>query len=139
MKPNKQIWFLADIVERSEDPNKINTSPNRRCLTWVNTLLVSASSLSKAYDKAMKIAKKRYSDRYVAAAGNMVEWKVIGLSSLQPIDEELEDGSEIFWIDKGYISAKHSSSMIKSKFEITTDISIKRRVRFLTESARKLP
>jgi hypothetical protein len=94
----------------------------------VNTLLINASSVSEAYDKAMKIAKKTYTVTYKAIAGNNVEWTVLGLSSLEPIDEELKDGNEIRWNDMGYLSIKHSNSLIKSKHQFTADISIKRRL-----------
>ena len=112
-------WFLANVVERGEDPGRLHDNPKRRCFTWVNTLLIKASSPSEAYDKAMRIAKKRYPLQYVAIAGNTIRWTVLGLSDLNPIDEDLKDGSEISWNDMGYISAKRSSSMVRSKRQLT--------------------
>ena len=121
MNSAKQCWFLADVIERSEDLDKDTLNPNRRCLTWVNTLLISAQSLSEAYDKATKIAKKRYNTRYKAVAGNTVQWTVLGLSSLKQIEEELEDGSEISWTDLGSISVKRSDSFVKTKQQLISD------------------
>jgi hypothetical protein len=118
MDSSKDMWFLAEVVELAEDVGKPKLNPNRRCLTWVNTLLISATSISEAYDKAVKIAKKRYTTRYKAIAGNTVQWKVIGLSSLKPVEEKLKDGSEISWIDMGHISVKHSDSLVKSKRQL---------------------
>ena len=121
MNSSEKRWFLAEVVERAADLNSSKINPNQRLLTWVNTLLVHAQSLSEAYDKALKIARKRYTIRYKAVAGNIVQWTVLGLSSLKEIDEELEDGSEISWIDKGHISVKRSNSMVKSKRQLTSD------------------
>jgi len=69
---NNGDWFLADIVERAEVVGKDKRNPNRRCLTWTNTILVQALSISEAYDKALKIGKKNYAMRYKAASGEMV-------------------------------------------------------------------
>ena len=121
MNSAKQCWFLAEVVERCEDLEKDTLNPNRRCLTWVNTLLISAQSLSEAYDKATKTAKKRYNTRYKAVAGNIVQWNVLGLSSLRQIEEELEDGSEISWIDLGNISVNRSDSLVKTKQQLVSE------------------
>ena len=71
------------------------TNPNRRCQTWVNSILVQAPSIEQAYDKAIKIGKNNYSIRYKAASGRICSWKVLGLSSLVPIFEDIEDGAKI--------------------------------------------
>ena len=55
---NNGDWYLADIVERAEMVGDDKTNPNRRCLTWVNSILVQALSIEQAYDKAIKIGKK---------------------------------------------------------------------------------
>jgi len=43
---------------------------------------------------------------------------VLGISSLVPIYEDLEDGAEIASTDEGYISAKRGDNMIISKRDI---------------------
>jgi hypothetical protein len=114
-------WFLADVVERSEAVGTDKSNTNRRCLTWVNTLLIQASSLSDAYDKAMIIAKKTYTSRYKAVSGRTIQWTVVGISSLVPVYEELKHGSEISWTDRGYLSAKRSSAMVITKRKLLKD------------------
>jgi hypothetical protein len=121
MKNEVGSWYLADVVERSEAVGADKSNPSRRCLTWVNTLLVRASSLSAAYDKAMKIARKEYTSRYKAVSGRTVQWTVLGISSLVPIYESLNDGSEIAWTDRGYLSAKRSEAMVVSKRALLKD------------------
>jgi len=115
---NNGDWFLADVIERAEEVGKDKSNPNRRCLTWTNTLLIQALSLDDAYDKAVKLAKENYSMRYKTASGKTVSWRVLGLASLVQIHEDLEDGSEIAFSDNGFISAKRSENMVKSKREI---------------------
>jgi len=115
---NNGDWFLADIVERAEMVGDDKTNPNRRCLTWTNTVLIQALSISEAYDKAIMIGRKNYSMRYKAASGRICNWKVLGLSSLVPIYEDIEDGAELGFVDEGAIAAKTSERMIKSKKEI---------------------
>jgi hypothetical protein len=112
-------WYLADVVQRSEAVGAKKSNPNRRCLTWVNTLLIRAPSLSAAYDKAMMIAKRQYSSRYKAVSGRTVQWTALGISSLVPIYESLDDGSEIAWTDRGYLSAKRSEGMVASKMTLS--------------------
>lgn len=114
-------WFLADVVERSEAVGAKKANPNRRCLTWINTLLIRAPSLSDAYDKALRIAKEEYTSRYKAVSGRTVQWTVLGISSLVPVYESLKDGSEIAWTDKGYLSAKRSQNMVITKRALLKD------------------
>jgi hypothetical protein len=121
MNSSKKIWFLAEVVERAEGVNQGELNPNQRFLTWMNTLLIRATDLSDAYDKAIKVANKRYPVQYKAIAGNSVQWKVLGLSSLKQIEEGLKDGSEISWNDVGHISVKHSNSLIKTKKQLVSD------------------
>lgn len=115
---NNGDWFLADIVERAEMVGAAKTNPNRRCLTWINSVLIQALSIEEAYDKALKIGRENYSMRYKAASGKTCNWKVLGLSSLVPIYEDIEDGAEIGFTDEGSIAAKTSERMIKTKKEI---------------------
>ena len=121
MKTLEQHWFVAEVVERAAHNDKNENSPKRRLLTWVDTLIVRAESISEAYDKTLKIAKKNYTTKYKAVEGNNVQWMVLGLSSLKQIDGGLKDGSEIFWADKGYISVNKSNSMVKSKKQLISD------------------
>ncbi|MEP1742389.1 MAG: DUF4288 domain-containing protein [Kangiellaceae bacterium] len=118
---NNSDWFLADIVERAEMVGHDKTNPNRRCLTWTNTVLIQAPSIEEAYDKAMKIGRENYSMRYKAASGETCNWKVLGLSSLVPIYEDIEDGAEIGFTDEGRIAAKTSESMVKSKRDLLSN------------------
>jgi len=115
---NNSDWFLADIVERAEMVGRDKTNPNRRCLTWTNTVLIQAPSIEEAYDRAIRIGRENYSMRYKAASGETCIWKVLGLSSLVPIYEDIEDGAEIGFTDEGFIAARTSESLVKTKREL---------------------
>jgi hypothetical protein len=117
-KVDPGFWYLADIVERSEVASVKKSKSSRRCLTWVNTLLIRAQSDAEAYDKATAIAKREYTQRYKNVFGQVVRWRVLGISSLVLIHGKLEDGAEIAWTDRGYMSAKRSQALVKSKREL---------------------
>ena len=118
---NNGDWYLADIVERAEMAGDDKTDPNRRCLNWVNSILVQAPSIEKAYDKAIKIGRNNYSIRYETASGRICNWKVLGLSSLAPIFEDIEDGAELTYVNKGHIAAKTSNALVRTKREILSE------------------
>lgn len=117
---NNGDWFLADIVERADMVGSDKSNDNRRCLTWTNTILVNAASIEEAYDKAIKIGKKNYTTRYKAASGKICSWKVLGISSLVPIYEDIEDGAEIGFTDEGMLAVKTSNQLVKTKKELTS-------------------
>jgi hypothetical protein len=117
---NNGDWFLADIVERAEEVGRSRENPQRRCLTWINTILVQAEDIEAAYDKALRIGRENYTSRYKAASGDTVQWKVLGVSSLVPIYEDIEDGAEIGWTSKGHISAKRGEAMVLTKKEVVS-------------------
>ena len=116
-----RIWFLVDVVEIAEFPEKSNTNPNRRCLTWVNTLLIRAYTSEQAYEKALATAKKKYPQTYTNSNGDRVQWVVLGLSSMREIQEELKDGIEIDWVNRGHISFKHAQSLVKTKEQLLSE------------------
>ena len=120
---NNGDWYLAEVIERAEQKRMKNNSPNRRCTTWINSILIKANSPGEAYDKALKIGRKDYETSYRTVAGNDIEWKVIGLANLISIFEDIEDGAEVSWRSIGNISAKRGNELVKSKKELVDEIS----------------
>ena len=58
-KDDISAWYLADVVERSEAVGAKKSNPNRRCLTWVNTLLIRAHGSEIAWtDRGYSSAKR---------------------------------------------------------------------------------
>lgn len=121
---NNGDWYIAGIVERSENVGTGRSNPNRRGLTWLNHVLINADSPEKAYDKALRIGKAG-THRYKSTAGSTVQWKFIGIAELLPIYEDIADGAEITWSDLGYISAKRAQAMARNRRELLTQASIR--------------
>ena len=115
---NRGDWYLVDIIERAEAEGTDKSNPNRRCTTWVNTMLIKANSIAQAYDKALEKGKNDYEMKYRSVTGFDLSWKVIGIADITLIDNDIEDGAEIAWSDIGYISAKRGDRMAKSKKEL---------------------
>jgi hypothetical protein len=55
-----------------------------------------------------------------------MKWKFAGIGDLLPIYEDLEDGAEIMWTDYGYISAKRTDRIVKTKRELLKGIKLKK-------------
>jgi len=111
-------WFIAELIEQCETVGRDKTNPNRRCTVWRNAILINASSLSEAYDKAVRFGKENYRQRYKAVSGDTVQWHVLGVADILPVDEDIGDGGELFWADHGDISAKRAQTMVRTKREI---------------------
>jgi hypothetical protein len=51
----------------------------------------------------------------------------LGIGDLLPIYEDLEDGAEILWHDYGFISAKRSEKIVKTKKELMSGLKLKQK------------
>ena len=101
-------WYVASyllrFIELSEEGND---DPEKRFITWENTILVKARSMNEAYDKAVKVAKKETEPYKGGPDGVDVQWVFEGITDLLPIYEELADGAEIMW-------AKHAPRKLRN-------------------------
>ena len=88
-------------------------SPASRCRVWENTRLLRAKSREEAYRKAVGLG--RAGDRARTRGG---EWRFVGISMLLPVYEEIEDGVEILWTDRGRLPVKKVKSLVKPKRQI---------------------
>ncbi|WP_116812451.1 DUF4288 domain-containing protein [Steroidobacter cummioxidans] len=90
-------WYVGTYQLRFvELGDKGNEDPTRRFLTWENTVLVKAKSLSEAHRKITRIGK---STRPYKGGPDAVEvqWVFEGVVELLPVYDEIEDGVEIMW------------------------------------------
>ena len=113
MKYSKNVspygWYVASyllrFIELSEDGND---DPERRFLSWENTILVKATGMDQAYEKAVLVAKQATVPyKGGPEPGVDVQWIFEGITEILPIYEELEDGAEIMW-------AKHAPRKLKN-------------------------
>lgn len=110
-------WYLASILLRIEVGKKDQSRENRRCDAWENKILVKAKNPDEAYRKALKIGKSEEQE-YLNTEGDSVKFTFEGLTSLLPIYEELEDGSELEWSEFENRSVKKIKSWVKSKQDL---------------------
>jgi Domain of unknown function (DUF4288) len=110
---NNNRWYLAGILERCEPVGNDKRNPKRRGTTWLNHMLIEASSPKHALNKALKLGKSS-TRRYKAISGQTLQWKFLGLAELLPIYEDIEDGAELMWTDLGNISANKAEKYIKT-------------------------
>ena len=78
-----------------EDPAK--DDPEKRFLSWENTVLVRADSKLEAYDKVEKIGREHDYPYKGGPEGVDVKWEFIGITGVLAIYDEIEDGAEILW------------------------------------------
>ena len=109
--PNKMEWFLADLIQQFTFAN--GDGP----LVWVNTVLIKASGLEEAYEKALKRGD-RYDSTFVNTDGIEVKVTFRGLRNLFLIYEELEDGAELIYEEFDEISEDEIAAMISPKEQL---------------------
>ncbi len=92
-------WYIASYLLRFVELGDAgNDDLERRFLIWENTILVKASSIDEAYDRAVAIgrdATKPYKGG--PSPGVDVQWLFEGVSELLPIFDEIGDGCEVMW------------------------------------------
>lgn len=111
-------WYVGTYLIRFiEMDAKHNDDPEARFLSWENTVIVKADSLSKAYDKVVKIAKTATRPYRGGEAGIPVRWVFEGVTELLPIYEHLEDGSEIAWAEHKPRKLKSLKKLVRGRKE----------------------
>lgn len=82
----------------------------KRFPVWENTRLVRARGREQAYKRALKLANEGMPSQTHGG-----EWQFVGLSSLLPVYDELDDGAEILWTDHGSIGMEKLKRLVKVK------------------------
>jgi hypothetical protein len=122
---NKGNWFLVEVIERCEPVNSDNKKDLRRCTVWGNFHLIKASTPDKAYDKAVQLG---LSGNYTFKNSDKLDmkWEFVGIGDILPIYEDLEDKAEVMWTDYGFISAKRSEKLTRTKKELLKNLKLKK-------------
>lgn len=90
-------WYVASYLLRFVVLGaEGNDDPERRFLSWENTVIVEATDLHEAYDKVVSIGREEIEPYKGGPDGVPVQWVFEGML---PIYETLEDGSEIMWAE----------------------------------------
>ncbi len=88
-------------------------SANSRCLVWENTRLIRAKNRQEAYHKAMKLGRAGHPSKTKGG-----EWRFAGISMLLPVYEDIEDGAEILWVDRGLLAVSKIKKLAKTKRQL---------------------
>jgi hypothetical protein len=101
-------WYVAELVM------EITVEGDPRNVVHQNLVLIRANSPDEAYEKANKLGKDGESS-YDNPFGKSVVFKFIGLSHLDEVYDEIEDGAEITFKYKIGVSAKKLKSLVKPR------------------------
>ena len=101
-------WYVAEIVE------EITVQDDPRNVIHQNLVLVRANSPDEAYEKAIKIGEGGETS-YDNPSGKTVRIRFRGLSKLEKLEEELEDGAELTFRYKVGVSEEELRSMVRSR------------------------
>jgi len=116
---NNDDWFLVSLVEYCSPDGATQDDDNARSEVWENLYLINAVSIQDAYDKAVELGTSECqgmnSRRENAASDG--EWRLVGVSELIPVYEDIEDGSELLWTNHESIPLSKAREMVKPKEE----------------------
>jgi hypothetical protein len=101
-------WYLAELVE------EIQIDGESENIVHNNLILINANSPEEAYKKSMARGAAM-NDTYEIAPGKKVISTFRGLSDLNPILDELEDGATIAYEELTGLSAAEISDMVPEK------------------------
>lgn len=111
-------WWIASYIERAAWDDAPRLSGSARCTAWENTIILKAKTRESAYSKAVKLgaaSKSTFSDPSGTRTGR---WIFEGLTSLLPIYDDLQDGTEILWVDHSGRTLKKLRALVKKKSEL---------------------
>ena len=111
---SKSGWWVCCEVQQWVSRRQGKLTDNSRCLVWENTRLIRARNRDEAFRKAIRLGRDEFPSRT-----NGGEWRFVGISMLLPIYEDIEDGAEILWTDRGQMSVKRIKKLVKSKRELS--------------------
>jgi hypothetical protein len=110
---NQTDWWIYCEVQQWVSKRQKKLLPTSRCLVWENFRLLRAKNREEAFKKALKFS--RVGNPSKTKGG---EWRFAGISILLPVYDDIEDGSEILWTDRGLMSVKQIQKLVKSKQQL---------------------
>jgi hypothetical protein len=110
---NHSGWWIFCEVEQWVSKRRKRLSASSRCPVWENTRLIRAKNREEAYRKALKLARAGHPSKTDGG-----EWRCAGISMLLPVYEDIEDGAEILWEDRGLMTVRKIKQLVKSKRQL---------------------
>jgi hypothetical protein len=105
--PKDMEWFLADLIQQF-------TFVDGSHSIYVNTILVKATSIEQAYEKALGFGEV-YNYSFTNTDEEEVEVSFRGLRDLYLIYDRLEDGAELIYEEYEEITEEEIAAMITPK------------------------
>ena len=108
-------WYIASYVQRIDPVTAYEEEDSAHIpwAVWENRILIRASDPDEALRRTMEHLSDLGND-YTNPDGVLLRDAVVGLTSLIPIYDSLEDGNEIEWID-------HTGETVMDMFERIRD------------------
>lgn len=107
-------WWIFREVQQWVSRRQQKLTDDSRCKVWENTRLIRARNRDEAFRKATRLGQA--GDPSQTKDG---EWRFVGISLLLPVYEDIEDGAEILWVDRGQMSVRNIKKLVKSKPELS--------------------
>ena len=111
---NHSGWWIFREVEQWVSRRQQKLSDESRCQVWENTRLIRARNRDEAFRKAIRLGQAGHPSQTKDG-----EWHFAGISMLLPVYEDIEDGTEILWIDRGRMPVRSIKKLVKSKRELS--------------------
>src|SRR3954471_6019897 len=105
-------WWIFREVKYWVSSRQKKLLRNSRCLVWENTRLIRARNREEAYRKALAVARAERS------RNNAGQWRFAGISMLLPVYEDIEDGAEILWNERGLMRIGAIRKLTKTKRQL---------------------
>ena len=112
-------WYLGSYLLRFiELADKDRNEPDRRFVSWENTVLVKSPTIEEAYKKVAQIAKQNSHPYKGGSDGVKVQWEFLGITEIVPVYEKIVDGVEIAWSKRSPRKLKNLKQMVITKAKI---------------------
>ena len=106
-------WWIFREVEQWVSKRQKTLLASSRCRVWENTRLIRAKNRQEAYRKALRLGRAGHPSKTKGG-----EWRFAGISMLLPVYEDIEDGSEILWDDRGLLAVSKIKKLAKTKRQL---------------------
>lgn len=116
-------WWIASYIQRLEWKDSPPRTSRSRCLAWENTIVIKATDRQSAHRKAIRFGKRSANDKWETLGeppGRLGRWVFEGITSLLPIYEPLDDGSEILWNEHSSITIESVRRRVRPKLSLET-------------------
>ena len=109
--PKDMEWFLADLIQQFKYVDGSHS-------IFVNTILVKATSIEQAYEKALGFGEA-YNYSFTNTNQEEVKVSFRGLRDLYLIYDKLEDGAELIYEKYEEITEDEIAAMVTPKEKLT--------------------